>query len=74
MLLPETYKVFKGIHGLSTAKISNKVALRASVTGSIFLDNVRVGNETLLPQSKGLASAFGCLNSARYVCLHSNAN
>ncbi|KAH8828362.1 acyl-CoA dehydrogenase domain-containing protein [Flagelloscypha sp. PMI_526] len=56
----------KGIHGLSTAKISNKVALRASVTGSIFLDNVRVGNEALLPQSKGLASAFGCLNSARH--------
>lgn len=59
----------KGTKGLATAKIGNKVALRASVTGSIFLENVRVGQDALLEKSKGLGSAFGCLNSARWVNL-----
>lgn len=56
----------KGMKGLSAPPIKNKVALRASATGSIFMDSVRVGQDSLLPKSKGLGSAFSCLNSARY--------
>lgn len=56
----------KGMKGLSAPPIKNKVALRVSATGSIFMDNVRVSHDALLPKSKGLGSAFSCLNSARY--------
>ncbi|KAH6913917.1 acyl-CoA dehydrogenase domain-containing protein [Coprinopsis sp. MPI-PUGE-AT-0042] len=56
----------KGMKGLSAPQIKNKVALRASATGSIFMDSVRVGQDSLLPKSRGLGSAFSCLNSARY--------
>ncbi|KAJ3518875.1 hypothetical protein NMY22_g13460 [Coprinellus aureogranulatus] len=56
----------KGMKGLSAPAIKNKVALRVSATGSIFMDNVRVPHDALLPKSQGLGSAFSCLNSARY--------
>ncbi|OCH93468.1 acyl-CoA dehydrogenase NM domain-like protein [Obba rivulosa] len=56
----------KGARGLSTAPIKNKLALRCSLTGSIFMDNVRVGHDALLPKVSGLKGPFGCLNSARY--------
>ncbi|EDR08869.1 glutaryl-CoA dehydrogenase [Laccaria bicolor S238N-H82] len=56
----------KGLKGLTAPAIKNKVALRASLTGSIFMDSVRVSGDALLPKSKGLGSAFSCLNSARY--------
>ncbi|KAK2463123.1 hypothetical protein APHAL10511_004778 [Amanita phalloides] len=56
----------KGVKGLSAPAIRNKVALRASATGSIFMDSVRVLPDSLLPKSKGLGSPFSCLNSARY--------
>ncbi|KAK0241477.1 acyl-CoA dehydrogenase/oxidase [Armillaria nabsnona] len=56
----------KGMKGLETQAIKNKVALRASLTGSIFMDSVRVSHDALLPKSKGLGSPFSCLNSARY--------
>ncbi|KAK0212549.1 acyl-CoA dehydrogenase domain-containing protein [Desarmillaria ectypa] len=56
----------KGMKGLDTQAIKNKVALRASLTGSIFMDSVRVSHDALLPKSKGLGSPFSCLNSARY--------
>ncbi|KAK0226223.1 acyl-CoA dehydrogenase domain-containing protein [Armillaria fumosa] len=56
----------KGMQGLETQAIKNKVALRASLTGSIFMDSVRVSHDALLPKSKGLGSPFFCLNSARY--------
>jgi glutaryl-CoA dehydrogenase len=52
--------------GLSTPKIEGKVALRASVTGEIVMDNVEVGEEQLLPNASGLGGPFGCLNRARY--------
>lgn len=55
--------------GLETQAIKNKVALRASLTGSIFMDSVRVSHDALLPKSKGLGSPFSCLNSARYVVM-----
>ncbi|KAJ4487315.1 acyl-CoA dehydrogenase domain-containing protein [Lentinula edodes] len=56
----------KGTQGLSAPPIKNKVSLRVSLTGSIFMDNVRVRQDSLLPGTKGLGSAFSCLNSARY--------
>ncbi|KAF8622683.1 hypothetical protein AX15_006785 [Amanita polypyramis BW_CC] len=55
----------KGTKGLSAPAIKNKLSLRVSVTGSIFMDSVRVSHDALLPKSKGLGSPFSCLNSAR---------
>ena len=42
------------------------MSLRASVTGQIVLEDVFVPEENLLPNVKGLAGPFGCLNRARY--------
>ncbi|EGO00849.1 hypothetical protein SERLA73DRAFT_178810 [Serpula lacrymans var. lacrymans S7.3] len=56
----------KGMKGLEAPAIKNKVALRASITGSIFMDSVKVTHDALLPKAKGLSAAFSCLNSARY--------
>ncbi len=55
----------KGMDGLSAPKIAGKLALRASITGEIVMDEVFVTEEQLLPNAKGLAGPFGCLNSAR---------
>ena len=52
--------------GFSTPKIEGKLSLRASVTGEIVLENVFVPEANLLPNAKGLAGPFGCLNRARY--------
>ncbi|KXN87491.1 Glutaryl-CoA dehydrogenase, mitochondrial [Leucoagaricus sp. SymC.cos] len=60
------FLVEKGAKGLTTPAIKNKLALRVSLTGSVFLDNVRVSQDSLLPGTKGLGSAFSCLNTARY--------
>ena len=56
----------RGMTGISTPKIDGKFSLRASNTGMIFMDNVIVPKENLLPLSKGLKSPFMCLNNARY--------
>ncbi|EPQ28355.1 uncharacterized protein PFL1_04182 [Pseudozyma flocculosa PF-1] len=58
----------KGTKGLSAPAIKNKLMLRASVTGSIFLEDVRVKmDDALLPHARpGLGAPFECLNSARY--------
>ncbi|KII95669.1 hypothetical protein PLICRDRAFT_87024 [Plicaturopsis crispa FD-325 SS-3] len=56
----------KGMKGLDAPAIKNKIALRASLTGSIFMDSVKVSHDALLPKSKGLGSPFSCLNNARY--------
>lgn len=56
----------KGLKGLEAPAIKNKIALRASLTGSIFMDSVRVGHDALLPHGQGLSTPFSCLNSARY--------
>lgn len=56
----------RGMEGLSTPKIEGKFSLRASCTGAIFMDNVVVPKENLLPLTKGLKSPFSCLNNARY--------
>jgi glutaryl-CoA dehydrogenase len=52
--------------GLSAPKIEGKLALRASVTGEIVMDEVFVPKENLLPNVEGLKGPFGCLNNARY--------
>lgn len=56
----------KGMEGLSAPKIEGKLALRASITGEIVMDDVFVGEEQLLPNVQGLKGPFGCLNNARY--------
>jgi glutaryl-CoA dehydrogenase len=56
----------KNMKGLSYPKIEGKFSLRASNTGMIFMDNVIVPKENMLPLSKGLKSPFMCLNNARY--------
>jgi glutaryl-CoA dehydrogenase len=58
--------VERGTRGFSTPKIEGKLSLRASVTGEIVLDGAVVPEENLLPNVKGLAGPFGCLNNARY--------
>jgi glutaryl-CoA dehydrogenase len=56
----------KGMKGLSAPKIEGKFSLRASVTGQIAMDEVRVPEENVLPGVKGLRGPFSCLTSARY--------
>jgi glutaryl-CoA dehydrogenase len=56
----------KGMAGLSAPKIEGKLALRASITGEIVMDDVFVPTENHLPDVEGLKGPFGCLNNARY--------
>lgn len=58
--------VERGTKGFSTPKIEGKLSLRASVTGEIVLSDCVIPEENLLPNGKGLAGPFGCLNNARY--------
>ena len=56
----------RGMDGLSTPRIKNKLSLRASVTGEVVMDEVFVPDENYLPEARGLGGPFGCLNNARY--------
>jgi glutaryl-CoA dehydrogenase len=56
----------KDMKGLSCPKIEGKFSLRTSNTGMIFMDNVIVPKENMLPNIKGLKGPFSCLNNARY--------
>jgi glutaryl-CoA dehydrogenase len=56
----------KDMKGLSAPKIEGKLALRASITGEIVMDEVFVPEDQLMPNVQGLKGPFGCLNSARY--------
>lgn len=56
----------KGMAGLETPKIEGKFSLRASVTGSILMEDVFVPQENILPGASGMKAPFTCLNSARY--------
>ena len=56
----------KGADGLSAPKIEGKFSLRASPTGQIIMDDVRVSDEALLPGVSGLKGPFACLNKARF--------
>ncbi|KIP10982.1 hypothetical protein PHLGIDRAFT_18116 [Phlebiopsis gigantea 11061_1 CR5-6] len=60
------FLIEKGTKGLAAPAIKNKLALRCSLTGSIFLDSVKLGHDALLPNGQGLGAPFGCLNSARF--------
>ncbi|XP_054166741.1 glutaryl-CoA dehydrogenase, mitochondrial-like [Oppia nitens] len=55
----------RGMKGLSTPKIEGKFSLRASTTGSISMQDVKVPENNLLPKADGLRGPFECLNSAR---------
>ena len=52
--------------GFSTPKISGKLSMRVSVTGEIVLQDAIIPEDNLLPNVKGLAGPFGCLNNARF--------
>jgi glutaryl-CoA dehydrogenase len=59
------FLVERGTKGFSTPKIEGKLSLRTSITGEIVLADAFVPEENLLPNVKGLAGPFGCLNVAR---------
>ncbi len=58
--------VERGMEGFSTPETHNKWSLRASATGELIFDNVKVPKDNLLPNKTGLGAPLGCLDSARY--------
>lgn len=58
--------VERGMEGFTTPETHNKWSLRASATGELVFDNVRVPKENVLPGVTGLKGPLTCLNSARY--------
>ena len=58
--------VDRGVDGLNTPKLEGKFSLRASITGQIFLDDVFVSDEKVLPEVQSFKGPFSCLNMARY--------
>ena len=54
------------MEGFSTPETHNKWSLRASSTGELIFDNVKVPKENLLPNKSGLGAPLGCLDSARF--------
>jgi glutaryl-CoA dehydrogenase len=58
--------VERGMDGFTTPEIHGKWSLRASATGELVFDNVKVPKENLLPGKSGLGAPLACLDSARY--------
>src|SRR5210317_831389 len=58
--------VERGMEGFTTPETHNKWSLRASATGELIFDDVKVPKENLLPNKDGLGAPLGCLDSARY--------
>lgn len=58
--------VERGMEGFTTPETHGKWSLRASNTGELVFDNVKVPKENLLPGKTGLGAPLGCLDSARY--------
>lgn len=58
--------VERGMEGFTTPETHGKWSLRASATGELVFDNVKVPKENIFPNIKGLKGPLGCLNSARY--------
>jgi glutaryl-CoA dehydrogenase len=58
--------VERDMEGFSTPTTYNKWSLRASSTGELIFDNVKIPKENLLPNKSGLGAPLGCLDSARY--------
>lgn len=58
--------VERGMEGFSTPTTHSKWSLRASATGELVFDNVKVPKENILPNIKGLKGPLSCLNKARF--------
>jgi glutaryl-CoA dehydrogenase len=58
--------VERGMEGFTTPETHNKWSLRASATGELVFDQVKIPKENLLPNVSGLKGPLGCLNQARY--------
>lgn len=58
--------VEQGMEGFTAPEIHGKWSLRASASGELVFDNVKVPKENLLPKATGLKGPLGCLNQARY--------
>ena len=58
--------VERDFNGLSTPKLEGKFSLRASVTGQIFLEDIFVPEDNILPEVQSFKGPFSCLNMARY--------
>lgn len=58
--------VERGMEGFTTPTIHDKWSLRASATGELVFDHVRVPKQNILPNIKGLKGPLGCLSKARY--------
>ncbi len=58
--------VERGMPGFTTPETHNKWSLRASATGELVFNNVKVPKENILPNKDGLGAPLGCLDSARY--------
>lgn len=58
--------VERGMEGFSTPETHNKWSLRASATGELVFDNVKIPKNNILPNKDGLGAPLGCLDSARY--------
>ena len=58
--------VERGMEGFTTPETHGKWSLRASATGELVFDNVKVPKENIFPNVKGLKGPLGCLSSARY--------
>ncbi|KVV13680.1 acyl-CoA dehydrogenase family protein [Flavobacterium sp. TAB 87] len=56
----------RGMEGFTTPETHNKWSLRASSTGELIFDNVKIPKENILPNKSGLGAPLGCLDSARY--------
>ncbi len=62
----QVFVLEKGMAGFTTQEIKHKMSLRASLTGALFFDDVRVPDSHRLPNVKGLKGPLGCLTQARY--------
>lgn len=58
--------VERGMDGFTTPETHNKWSLRASATGELVFDDVKIPKENILPNKDGLGAPLGCLDSARY--------
>jgi glutaryl-CoA dehydrogenase len=58
--------VEQGMEGFSAPEMKGKHSLRASITGELIFDNVKIPKENLMPGRSGLGAPLSCLDSARY--------
>jgi glutaryl-CoA dehydrogenase len=60
------FVIDRDLRGVSTSTIPGKMSLKASSTGSIYLEDMEVSSDRLLPGCRSLAAPFSCLNNARF--------